>query len=196
VVFGVVWYGFTRHHGQLFCAFVAFAWLAGGFAAGRTRTDRLASRLLTALLGVQLFAGAVMLAADVVRPFSNASAVARYLRTETDPEAILVGSRDYAVQPVTAWIDGEVFYPESGRFGTFLHWGPERRLTSSGDALRAAESLQRRESRPVVLMLTSGPGDLEPGQERVLASGARLRHLVAFEGAMVTSENYWLYLLH
>jgi len=203
VVFGVVWYGFTRHHGQLFAAFIAFAWLAGGFpssgdqaaAVEPDRIGRFASLGLTALLGIHVFAAGVLLVADWVRPFSNAHAVARFVAAEVDDPTWMVGSRDYAVQPVTAWVDGQVYYPESGVFGTFLHWGPERRLTGPQDALRAAEMLQRREDRPVLLMLTLGPGALAVGEQRTLPSGIRIRHLARFEGAMVPSENYWVYLL-
>lgn len=203
VVFAVIWYGFARHHGQIFLAFVAFAWLSADLspprdeaAAGRGGSARrIASTVLTALLGIHVFAAGVLLVSDAARPFSNARAAARFIAAEIDGETLRVGSRDYAVQPVTAWIDGPFFYPESGVFGTFLHWGPERRLTSPEEALQAAETLHRREGRPVLLVLTLGPGELEPGQERSLPSGTRIRHVARFEGAMVASENYWLYLL-
>jgi hypothetical protein len=203
-VFAVIWYGFARHHGQIFMAFVAFAWLSADLSPPRDeaatgpggRARRMASTGLTVLLGIHVFAAGVLLVSDAVRPFSNARAAARFIAAEIDGETLRVGSRDYAVQPVTAWIDGPFFYPESGVFGTFLHWGPERRLNSAQEALQAAETLHGQEGRPVLLVLTFGPGELEPGQERSLPSGTRIRHVARFEGAMVPSENYWLYLLH
>jgi hypothetical protein len=178
-----VWYGSQRHHGQPFLWFLACAWLAGGLR-------RPAERVLVGLLALQLLAGAALLATDLARPFSSARAAARWLERPENADAVLVGSRDYAVEPIAAWTERPFYYPDQRRFGTFMRWGPERREVGAEQIESDCADLVRRERRRVLLVTSGAPGDLELGAERELRPGIRVRYVARFDGAIVPDENY------
>jgi len=178
-----VWYGSQRHHGQPFLWFLACAWLAGGLR-------RPGERVLAGVLALQVLAGGMLLAADFARPFSSAGAVARFLEQPENVDALLVGSRDFAVEPITAWTSRPIYYPEQRRFGTFMDWGPARMEAGQHRVESDSADLVRREGRRVLLVLNGPPGELELGAERQLRPGIRVRYVARFDGAIVLDENY------
>jgi hypothetical protein len=178
-----VWYGSQRHHGQPFLWFLACAWLAGGLR-------RPAERVLAGLLALQLLAGGALLAQDLARPFSSARAAARWLEQPEQADALLAGSRDFAVEPIAAWTQRPFYYPDQRRFGTFMHWGPARVEVGQDRIESDCVELVRREGRRVLLVLNSPPSDLTLGAERELRPGIRVRYVARFDGAIVADENY------
>jgi hypothetical protein len=191
-----VWYGSVRHHGQVFLWFLVCLWLWRGprettFGAGKAIHGHLRP-LLTALLAAQALAGAYAYAMDLAHPFSNAKAAGTHLRRPEFAGVPFVGSIDYAVSPIAAFVDREFYYPESGRFGTFLDWGPSRRLVPLDVVLNDAVELLRAEGRGVLLVLSYQPATLEPGSVRPLGEGVRLRCFARFSGALVADENYYM----
>ena len=57
----------------------------------------------------------------------------------------------------------------------------------------SAVRLAREQHRPVLLVLSYGPGDYAVGDSREVAPGVRIEHLARFEGAIVPTENYYVY---
>jgi hypothetical protein len=196
-----VWYGSQRHHGQPFLWFLACAWLASkpaarlGYAASGASevTGGLSARserVLAGVLAVQVLAAAQLLAADFARPFSAARAAAAWLEQPEHRGALLVGARDYAVQPIAAYTNREIYYPDQGGFGTFMNWGTDRSEVRQPEIEAAVVELVRREQRRVLLVLSGEPGPLALGAERMLRPGVRIRHVARFAGAIVADENY------
>jgi hypothetical protein len=166
-----VWYGSTRHHGQPFLWFLACAWLAGGLPRG-------AERALTALLALQLLAGAALLRADLARPFSSARAAAAWLERPENAGALLAGARDFAVEPIAAFTTRPFYYPDQRRTGTFMDWSAARVEVGWGRVAAEAAALAARERRRVLLVLNEPP--------------RRGRAAARFDGAIVPDENYWV----
>ncbi len=197
-----VWYGSTRHHGQPFLWFLACAWLAGGLrreAGAASGPPRFAEAALVAVLALQLLACGALMAADFARPFSSARATAAWLERPENAEALLVGSIDYAVEPITAWTRRPLYYPDQKRFGTFMDWGPSRRQASMSQLLADVAGLLRGESRPVFLILSRefrGTPGLVLGTEIRLGHDFAARYVARFVGAMVPYENYEVFALY
>jgi hypothetical protein len=181
-----VWYGSQRHHGQPFLWFVACAWLAGGLR-------RPAESVLVGMLALQGLAGGALLAVDLARPFSSARAAAHWLEQPEQGDAVLAGSRDFAVEPIAAWTRRPFYYPDQRRFGTFMHWGPSRVEVGRDRIESDCAELVRREGRRVLLVLNSAPGALALGAERELRPGIRVRYVARFDGAIVADENYHVF---
>ncbi len=181
-----VWFGFQRHHGQPFVWFVGCAWLAGGL-------PRSAENGLVGLLVLQLLAGGALLATDIARPFSSARAAARWLEQPENADATLVGSRDYAAEPIAAWTRRPFYYPDQRRFGTFMDWGPSRVEVPQRQVEEDCVELVRREGRPLLLVLNSPPGDLALGAEYALRPDIRARYVARFVGAIVADEDYHVF---
>jgi hypothetical protein len=189
-----VWFGSMRHHGQVFLWYFVCAWL--GTALGQQETpQRLPSRdtarpLLLALLVTQVLAAAHAWVVDLARPFSQARAVGAYLRRDELADLALVGSRDYAMQPVAAYARRAFYYPESGHVGTFLDWGPGRRLVSPREVVEAVHDLALSERRDVLLVLNYDL-PLVGGRGRIaLGDGVELEELSRFTGSIVPDEEY------
>jgi len=196
-----VWFGWMRHHGQVFLWFFICSWLAtalpaGGAAPDGTAPSVAASRagrpglVLTAVLATQVLAAAHAWAVDLALPFSNARAVGALLRQRELDGLPLVGSRDYAIQPVAAYAKRAFYYPESGRVGTFLDWGPGRRLVSPEEVLGAVHDLVLRERGDAVLVLNYQLPLLGPGGRVRLGERVELVGLASFTGAIVADEDY------
>lgn len=193
-----VWYGSVRHHGQVFLWFLVCCWLWYGLdtgnvddesaRAGRGRTGV----VLTVLLVVQILAGAYAFVADLMLPFSNAKAVGLHLRRGDFEDVTLVGSIDYAVQPIAAFVDRQFYYPESGDSRTFLDWGPSRKIVSPDAVLRDSLELLKTDRRDVVIVFSYRPGTMQPGQSMRLGPDANLECFARFVGAIVPDENYHL----
>jgi len=200
------WFGYMRHHGQPFVWFLVCCWLgrvlatngpperAGAHTNGASARRRHCANALTALLLVQLVASGYAMRQDLIHPFSNATVTGRALAADEFADATLVGSVDYAVQPICAFIDRPFFYPESGRFGTFIDWGPGRDLVSPQLVLQEALELLEREQQDVVMVL-SYPPLMTPGQTLPVGDRVEMTYVRRFVGALVPDENYHLYRL-
>jgi hypothetical protein len=186
-----LWYGQQRHHSQPFLFWWVCAWIA---VASGMRWTRFHSRVLVALLTVHCVAGAWLLATDIGRPFSHAHNVARMLETDEWLGRPVVGHIDYAAQPINAWLDRPIYYPETRVYGTFLDWSERRKEVSAEAAMGEAIHMARDENREVALVLNYGPGILDLGQE-IEQDGLVIRHTHRFEGAIVPTENYYIYLI-
>ena len=160
----------------------------------RRALTRLHSRVLSVLLALHCLAGAWLLATDLARPFSHAHGVARVLQSDEWRERPVVGHIDYAAQPINVWLDRPIYYAETRVFGTFLDWSERRKDVSPRIAMSEAMHMAREEKREVALVLNYGPGALDLGEETTV-DGVVIRHTHRFEGAMVPSENYYLYVV-
>jgi len=186
-----LWYGQLRQHAQPFLFWWVCLWIA---VSSGVRWTRLHSRVLGVLLVLHCVAGVWLLATDLDRPFSHARNVARTLQTDEWRERPVVGHLDYAAQPINAWLERPIYYPETLAFGTFLDWSERRRKVPTEIAMREALRMARDENREVALVLSYGPGTLDLGEE-TMEDGVVIRHTHRFEGAIVPSENYYLYLV-
>jgi hypothetical protein len=197
----LVWYGWLRHHGQVFLWFVACCWLwyaPDPTATAPMRTARppmssgLAGAIWIAVLFVQFGAGAYAYAFDLAHPFSSSKEAGRFLQAEEFVDVDLVGSIDYAVQPIAAYIDRPIYYPESRAFGTFIDWGPVRRHRSFSQLIDQATRLLDERGREIVLILSYRPAGAELGKTVSVGGGIRMRCFARFAGAIVADENYHL----
>jgi len=149
---------------------------------------------LGALFAVQVVAWSHAFGMDYMRPFSNARAAASFLHAQDLDGVTFVGSIDYAVQAVAGYGIGPIYYPESDRFGTFVHWGAERLpLVEPKDVLAAAIRVLDERARPVVLITSYALFSHAEPAEFLAAPGVRVRPLGRFEGAIVPTEDFHLY---
>lgn len=195
-----VWFGYARHHGMQAVWFLLCVWLGEALAPEELRaagaTPRGAFRSLelraglVAVLVVQPVAGAVVTAQDLARPFSNGRSVADYLAREIPPDSRLVGSIDYTIQPIAAFLDRPFYYPEERRTGTFVDWSPQQRMVSAGQAIDAAADLLETEDLGQLALVLSRPVPIAPGSTLPAGEGARITCTAYFSGAIVPDENY------
>ncbi len=182
--------GFLRHHGHLFLALLAAYWLGESLSAADERpaahpSGRLPRpALLTLLLAIQ--AAAMLPAAwfELRQPFSRAGETAAFIRAGGWERCFLVGQPDYAASSVAMQLGRSIYYPESGRAGSYLIWDAQRDPESPPDIVDAVTALAREQGR--TLLITNHPLPTE-------RLGARLEAVASFAPAIEASEQYYLY---
>ena len=87
--------------------------------------------ILTAILFIQFYAGIKLYVLDFAQPFSNISKVAEYIKVNGLEESTIVATSDLTVFPISAWLDKQIYYPETASFGTFTVWTPESTYRNS-----------------------------------------------------------------
>lgn len=195
VFVSVKFYGSLRHHGHIFILFVACLWLADSLPRRRPGSrlfDRAAEffarharPMFTALLLVHAAAAALACGADWRYPFSQSRNVADFLRDRGMGGVFIVGERDTAVSPVTAYLRREIYYPRGDRMGSFVVFDRKRLSDPQGvPELARRKASERRED---VLIISNAP--LETG-------GARgVEKMAEFVGSISPGEEYYLYLV-
>ncbi len=146
--------GALRHHGFLWVLAIACLWLAAADGAFGRRRQAL---LLAPFLAAGVWAAAIAAWRDWREPFSGARCAASAVRRQGLDRLPLVGSADYATSGVAGYLSrGRLYYPASGREGSFLVWDFAR---TREDALTQPEILAAAAARDrgdgVVLLLNA-----------------------------------------
>jgi len=191
--------GFARHYGHLFLAFIAALWLARrrddpakapSAPSGRPSMYPAAmSGILTAVFAVQAAGGLFAAGMDIVHPFSQAKAVAGYIRQKGFADLPIVGEMDYLMTPVSGYLGRKVYFVRGERLGSYVKWDMKRFQNVSPQLiLERAEQFAWKKKRDCLILLNF---HLDPGIEKP----GYLTKLTATGRAIVTGEVYRLYLL-
>lgn len=180
--------GSARHHGHLFLAFLAAAWIATAMAGAeerRTLVVRLRSIALGAVLTLNAVAGLFATAMDVALPFSTAKATAAAIRARGLGDLPILGDEASTSAAVAAALGRPFVLAGTGRVSTFVRWDSSYRLASPQLVLSELGRLAERTRSPVLLVRDKPLTPLPPGIEEV----ARM------EEAVVGDERFSVYLV-
>jgi hypothetical protein len=148
--------------------------------------DRYRSQFVTVVLVVQVIAGVYAYTMDLFHPFSEAKAVAQYLRRQQLDRSFIAGGIDVFTQSVSGHLDQPIFYPERDRMGTYIS------SDNSSQRLSPQQYLDRVVRQPgvekAVFVLNF------PLQEPLPSlPGWNLQELARFDRGIVKVENFYLY---
>lgn len=198
LLFHSLWTGLMRHLGHIFILFIACLWLSHEIApSGSERPsrysvlrffDRYRTQFVTVVLVVQVVAGVYAYTMDLFHPFSEAKAVAQYLRRQQLDQSLIAGGIDVFTQSVSGHLDQSIFYPERDRMGTYIS------SDNSSQRLSPQQYLERVARQPgvekAVLVLNF------PIKEALPAlPGWNVQELARFNRGIVKVENFYLYQL-
>ena len=196
--FYVKYFGSMRHHGFLFMIFIVSVWVSYYCDdAKRLRPlNRLSSMFrrhinmpLALILTAHLVGGAAATGMDYIYTFSQARAVAGYIRESKMEDMIMVGEADHAVSTIAGYLGNRVYYPRGDRFGSFVIWDEARtKDVPHDDIFRKARELVDLKKQDVLVILNSAPS-------KKILSKYSLTEMSKFEGAVVANEIYYLYLI-
>jgi hypothetical protein len=122
----VVSVSYLRHDGLYFILYLACLWC--GHTRGRDQKPRSAPTslpvqmerfFLPSILALQVVAGAYAWVLHLMTPFSASKLAAEFIRQHGYANLLIIGSREGYVTPVAAYLDRPIYYPDSGRYGTF-----------------------------------------------------------------------------
>jgi hypothetical protein len=192
--------GFARHYGHLFLALIAAIWLARARAdpvksAASAGTDpetpgsTALSGILTAIFAVQAAGGLFSAGMDIIYPFSQAKAVAGYIKQNGYADLPIVGEMDYLMTPVSAYLGRKFYFVRGERLGSYVKWDMKRfQDVSPRLILERAEQFAWKKQKDCLILLNF---HLDPRLERP----GYLTKLTATDRAIVAGEIYRLYLL-
>jgi hypothetical protein len=177
--------GLVRHALHYQVVAIAALWLAAheGGAPYRAGAPRWA---LVALLAPSVVATAWLAAADLRMPFSNAKAMAAWMRAAKVEPAAVMAAPDFATSGVGTWLDRPLYLLAAREPRRFVKWTRGRFVTD--EALYAPLRAAMGEGRPVWLLLNH---PIAPAEAPLLGGTPVLRH--AETGAILHDEDFWLY---
>lgn len=120
--------GGMRQQGHLFIVLLCCLWIAhyvssnvfGPMALRRISSERGRSIFLTSILVLQMVAGVYAYYQDMVRPFSSAKLVARFIKQKGLADMLIIGSNDHEITSVSGYLDRKIFCPESKTYTGFV----------------------------------------------------------------------------
>lgn len=192
--------GSARHYGHLYLVLITAFWLKQYYAprpflAALVHpiwhtfyrwSQRFAPPFLTFILTTQLIAGLVGYIRVVTLPYSASRATATYLQQAGLDRFTLVGSEDFAVSPISGYLNAPIYYPETQQLGSFVLFTQARQPVNDGEILRQIEQgLTQKFSTPVILILNH-PLDCD----RPTLTITPLRE---FRHSFIGNEQYYLY---
>lgn len=185
--------GMWRHTGHFFMLLLASLWLTGAHflrhtpTTAQARTLASGSRVLALLLILQAAAGVGAWVTDVRQPMSAGKAVAEYLRSRHLENLPMIACRDVQTCTVSGYLDRPLYYPESGRQGTFIIWPLRTRFPKGEAALREARLFAQKQSGDSLWIVSENLPEITVPPDVAL--------LGRFENARRKPERYRVYRL-
>lgn len=156
IAFGTLFYpGYLRHQGH-FYVLLLLAWWLGNAGAWPTESMSSLRRIaFLCLFALQAAGGVIVSALDCMMPFTAAREVARFLDAR-HPNAAVIGHIDYACTPIAGLRGQSIYYPMSGKWGTYVIWHKGRQWLVAPETYNALaqEILRREPGREVVVILS------------------------------------------
>jgi hypothetical protein len=217
VFLGAIW-----HVGFLFMLFLASLWIwhdsEGGESSGtlfrwldESFFGSLRKPVIIGLLTIQFALGITAWGADLLYPYSAGKSTARFIREHGLSDAVIVGSEETRVSPLSGYLDKQIYYCESSRFGSYIDFSTPINPVPGRYAATVARRLALETHRDVVIVLTArfvtgqvpnapitdgwicADGTFEASQDRCSSPSVRIKWL-GFFGGMI-DELYNVYLV-
>jgi len=187
VFFYFFYSGQVRHHGYLFLAFLAGYWLKKSSEAMTNHSERETRGSIAFLLVLLTHFGAAIVAhvIDIGKPFSQAHKVAAFLAQEKFRDHLIVGDADYHATSIAGLSGRPIYSAKTGLPQTYVTWNLiSARSVSASENIRFGQSL--RDKSEMVLVVA---GKIRATEYMT----ANLQILQSFEGAVVSSENFYVF---
>ncbi|MYA72846.1 hypothetical protein F4Y19_22700 [Candidatus Poribacteria bacterium] len=203
--FYVKYHGSIRHHGFLFLTFLMCCWIyRDAPTVNFSKTEQqdagaivnrvlnvAGTAVLTLLLICHAVGGVIAVRMEHRHVFSYGKLTAEYIRSQGMQDLPMIGNKDSAVSTVVGYLQEprQIYYPRSGRFGSFIRWDKTRiHSISKRRVIEAAKTLSNEKSQDVLIILN---GSLSTKQ----IEQYKLSFLVKFSGSTVRDEGFYLYLM-
>ena len=190
-------YGSLRHHGSLFILFVVCLWISTYYE----KPNKLKNIFFNILLFCHLFYGAYAYTIDLFNPFSESKAASEYIKKNHLDNLTIIGSDDYRVSPITAYLGKRIFYPKTNRYGTFVKWDKKAGLpTQLQNIFQKAIEMINQKKENLLLVLSDELivyRDKKPFVLDVsyLMQDVRISKIAEFSKSIRKDENYYIYLI-
>ena len=193
----------VRHLGYLFIFSLACLWLFNSFNVLKIKPKKEPSKIaglaknyqsvfLTTILSLQVVAGIFSYVKDLMYPFTVSKSVASFIKTNRLERLTIVGSPDFPIASLSAYLNKPIYNPVSKQFDTYVVWSNARTVD---DNVKFSEMLvdtikkkQAQEQQDILLILNR-PVNLSNSDLTVVELRKFSKSIVRFE------SEYYLYLV-
>jgi hypothetical protein len=197
--------GSPRHYGHLYIILIASLWLASYYPKSRIVTrflanlprriqnaiafvDRYKKTFIAIVLYAQLSAGLVSFGRDLLVPYSASRATAQFIQSQQLDKMFIVGSEDFAITPITGYLDRKIYYPESQKLGSFVLFNSQRQVVNVDIILQQISKILRDKPQQILLILNF---KLETTRKDL-----KISSLAEFTNSFIHNEKYYLYFIN
>lgn len=193
--------GSARHYGHLYIILIVSSWLASYYptsnwlinsgkmkraiAAWINFCDRKKTIFITLILYAQLAAGIVSFSRDLIIPYSASRATANYIKSHQLEQMFVVGSEDFAISPISAYLHRKIYYPESKKLGSFVLFNSQRNPINADGILEQVSKIAKETKQDILLILNH---EIEASKDDLKISLVK-----EFTHAFIHNEKYYLY---
>jgi hypothetical protein len=186
----VKYVGFLRHAGFLFFTFLFALWIRKSMADPSARTASLWNRGVTelaliAMLATQALTGLWAIRQNFSQPFSYGKVAAQVLKERHLDHVFIAVAPDWAGAPLAGYLDRDLYYPQSHRYGSFIRWD-----TGRADSLEDDEFMRMaiREAGGREMVVT-----FEHSLTKEFTEKYGLLTIASLMGSLTPFEDYHLY---
>ncbi len=197
---GLVFFSFThllgglRQQGHLYLLLICSLWIAyylssrefGPPALKRISSDQGRSIFLTVILVLQMIAGIYAYYQDMMRPFSSAKLVARFIKQKGLSDMLIIGSNDHEITSVSGYLDRKIFCPESKTYIGFVVNNTTRHNIEFEELWRQSKNVMDARHVNHALLILNYPLGAIP-------SGFKVECLNQFDKSIQGDERFYLY---
>ena len=140
---------------------------------------------LMIILYAQLAAGIVSFSRDIFLPYSASREVAQYIQAKGWQDRFIIGSEDFAISPISGYLERKIYYPESQKEGSFVLFNQQRKIVNDQEILDQLQKLIQQNPKPLLLILNRKL-DASP-------SGLTIEPIKEFTRSFIGNETYYLY---
>ncbi len=200
--------GSARHYGHLYIILITSFWLKSYYSPlplipdfikkylsypkitiqlhrWKNWVKRYQITFLMILLYAQLAAGIVSYSRDIFLPYSASREAANYIKSINFRGYILVGSEDFAISPISGYLQTRIYYPESKKLGSFVLFNQQRQVVNDSEILAQVYDLILQSQKPVLLILNH---KLNASQPNLI-----IKPIKEFTNSFIGNEVYYLY---
>jgi hypothetical protein len=196
--------GYPRYIGHLFLALIATIWLSS-YYEDVILTNKYLMRLstigrrgggylFTLLLFIGFVGGIGSYWKDLTLPLSTSGEAADFLRKNKLEHLDMIGTTDFIISPLAAILDRVIYYPETGKEGSFITWDKSRKDRVSTDELKTYFLAEQKKGakRIVMILCMTAPFNILAAS---VPPGYRLQLLQSIGAGVVENEQYFIYLV-
>ena len=193
----------VRHLGYLFIFTLACLWLFNSFNTLKIKPQKESGEItglaknyqslfLTSILCLQVVAGVFSYVKDLMYPFTVSKSVASFIKANRLDRLTIIGSPDFPIASLSAYLNKPIYDPISKQFGTYVVWNNARTVDDnvkfSEVLVDTIEKKQAQEQQDILLVLNR-PGDFSNFDLTIVELRKFSKSIVRFE------SEYYLYLV-
>lgn len=200
--------GSQRHYGHLYIILITSLWIASYYYPSNLLTqyfsqlphkwqevwlkwfsfvNRHKATFIVIILWLQVIAGIVAFSRDLLTPYSASRTTANFIKANHWDTKVIVGSEDFAVSPISGYLNRKIYYPESKDLGSYVLFNQKRTVVDDDQIIDQVHQLIRDNQSEILLILNR---ELQKNSDDLNVS-----FLAKFRKAFIYNEKYYLYLI-